>query len=183
MRQATLVVCGSSGLHYIASGQTKIKLPQPTRQILQSGDQFIIRKQTFQFDYAEVNTIYTTPMSPSVTGTPVKSAVTAPAQSKRRASHRLSLLPADKPFVPLSPMRRRASQLGPAGNTPRKSLASMAVPEMDDEADAEQEELMEGIVDVQQNENGDMMVLEVRQEKESPPVRTQQVRLHGSAEV
>lgn len=47
-----------------------------------------------------------------------------------------------------------------AGTTPKKSHLSRAV----EEEEQEEEEIMEGIVDVQQNEEGDLIILETRQE-------------------
>lgn len=53
-------------------------------------------------------------------------------------------------------MKRRQSSAGQNGSTPKRSHLSKA--EEDDE------EVMEGIVDVQQNEDGDLIILETREE-------------------
>lgn len=165
--QASLVVIGSNGLYFTPSGQSdKTKLDPPASQPLNTGDSFVIRKKLFKFEYPVSDIIQSEILSPSITGTPVRKAAT-PAKglstatltpTRRRASHRLSLVPAGKQFVSLSPMKRRQSNAGPAGNTPKRSHLSSRTEQEDEE-----EEIMDGIVDVQQSEDGEMIVLESRE--------------------
>ncbi|KAI9635977.1 uncharacterized protein MKK02DRAFT_27522 [Dioszegia hungarica] len=146
---------------------------EPTaRQSLASGDSFIIRKKLFRFEYPDAPTFSTSVLSPSILNTPVRGKGT-PAKPRvsntplrRRASHRLSLMPADKPFVPLSPMKRRQSNVGHGGSTPKRSHLSQPV-----EEEEEEDGNMEGIVDVQKNEDGDMIILETREETAETAVK------------
>jgi hypothetical protein len=163
-RQATLVVVGSAGLYYLPADSARIRLDASTRQPLSTGDGFIIRKKLFRFEAAAGKSPR---LSPTLLNTPVRSQNTpaktaASSPLRRRASHRLSLLPADKPFVPLSPMKRRQSGMGQSGRTPKKSHLSQSDAVEEDEED---EEVMEGIVDVQHNEEGDLVILETREER------------------
>lgn len=182
--QATLHVHGNNGLDHQPSGGQTTKYQPPSIIPLNEGDVFIIRKRHFRFEYAPAPvelasaSVFTPSVaSPISAASPAKAspakvypslssipALSSPAKAvRRRASHRLSLVPAGKDFVPLSPIKSRRHStlgLGPGATTHSTSEA----------AEAGMEEIVEGseedgsILEVVDGEDGETVYVEVTEE-------------------
>lgn len=116
----------------------------------------MIRKKVFRFEYAPQAS---TPQSIASVESPVRIPVNLPSPNKlirKKASHRLSLVPAGKQFVPRSPApSRRHSTFGvPNDDSEVKALSSE--PDINENAEDEAEEL----VDVVDGDEGDKVYLE-----------------------
>ena len=119
----------------------------------------MLRKKLFRFEYGPEETIE----SPSL-NTPTKapahdSTTESPAKPiRRRASHRLSLVPSGKEFAPHSPMKTRplSDVLGPS----KLSQAQTPVEEEEEEMNGPDEDL----VDVVEGDEGDRVYLEMKDE-------------------
>lgn len=113
------------------------------------------------------------PRSPAP-GTPVRRRPTVsfspvPNTIRKRASHRMSLVPADKIFHPCSPARnRRHSTLG-LGNMKMGSSKSQLGQEVVVE---EQEDADQSIIGVAEGEDGDKIYLEITEEVEEKDEET-----------
>jgi hypothetical protein len=157
---------------------------------LNEGDVFIIRKRHFRFEYAPapaelasasvLSPNVASPSSPTSAASPAKTspakvypslpsipALSSPAKAvRRRASHRLSLVPAGKDFVPLSPLKgRRHSTLGIQAGAPKDSTSDATAGTA-----VGMEEIIEGseedgsILDIVDGEDGETVYVEVTEE-------------------
>ncbi|WVW81504.1 hypothetical protein I302_103498 [Kwoniella bestiolae CBS 10118] len=172
---ATLHVKGTNGLLYTPSGQSPTAYKPPSEIPLNDKDVITIRKKPFRFEYGpSVDTPIS--FSPAVQLSSEMQAAPSPAKQpsfsspghqpiRRRASHRLSLVPEGKTFVPLSPIKnRRHSTLGLGGmGTPAKSASKSKLSEEVPQEQEEQEE--EPAVDVANGDEGDKVYLEMNEEK------------------
>ncbi|WRT63602.1 uncharacterized protein IL334_000525 [Kwoniella shivajii] len=173
--KAVLHVKGTNGLLHKANEGSPITYKPPTDISLSDGDIITIRKKPFRFEYGG-SSESPIPFSPAVQTTKLHAMAPSPAKQpasgspkghpiRRRASHRLSLVPEGKTFVPLSPIKnRRASSLGLGGmGTPAKlngkSKLSEEVPQEQDE------EIEESVLDIADGDEGDMVYLEVNEEE------------------
>ncbi|WOO80178.1 uncharacterized protein LOC62_03G003689 [Vanrija pseudolonga] len=163
---ACLIVHGSNGVvHTPAGGQQTNYIP-PNIIVLADGDTFAIRKKLFRFTYGDGGTQlgYSSPVAVRVMpASPAKASLGADSSStplRRRASHRLSIVPEGRRFKP-SPMKRRPSTLGLLGATPVPSALSTEV-----EAD---ELEFEELVDVAEGDEGDKLYLERKDEEPEEP--------------
>ena len=108
----------------------------------------MLRKKVFRFEY---------PAAATASASPVVEAKAAVNEPRRRASHRMSLVPAGKTFVPMSPVGgRRQSAVGGA--------SAKAVLE-------EEMEEGESVVDIVDGEEGDVVYLEVKENQVSVSLR------------
>lgn len=151
-----MIVHGPNGINYVPANGVPSKQIPPASLPLSNKDTFIIRKKLFRFEYTtqELTALESTP-SPAKTATPIR----------RRASHRLSLVPAGKEFIPLSPGGLRTP--AKIGKTPAKSNLGLETITGDDAP--------QGIV-VVEGEGGDRVYLEEKDVtcdaaayEESPP--------------
>ncbi|WWC85540.1 uncharacterized protein L201_000404 [Kwoniella dendrophila CBS 6074] len=180
---ATLHVRGTNGLLHTPSGSSATSYKPPAEITLSDNDVITIRKKPFRFQYGPAETVHNIPYSPAVHASAstetMPSLVKQPSFSspssqpvRRRASHRLSLVPEGKTFVPLSPMKnRRHSTLGlggmgtPAKSTGRSKLSEEIPREEEEEQEQEQAEIAEELVlDVANGDEGDKVYLEVNEE-------------------
>lgn len=108
-------------------------------------------------------------------GTPIRRRPTVsfspiPNTIRKRASHRMSLVPADKIFHPCSPARdRRHSTLG-FGDIKMKSSRSQLGQEV--MMEEEQEDIDQSVIEVAEGEDGDKIYLEVTEEVEEKDEET-----------
>lgn len=108
-------------------------------------------------------------------GTPIRRRPTVsfspiPNTIRKRASHRMSLVPADKIFHPCSPARnRRHSTLG-LGDIKTKSSKSQLGQEV--MMEEEQEDIDQSVIEIAEGEDGDKIYLEVTEEVEEKDEET-----------
>lgn len=101
---------------------------------------------------------------PTVSFSPIPNTI------RKRASHRMSLVPADKIFHPCSPARnRRHSTLG-LGDIKMKSSKSQLGQEV--MMEEEQEDIDQSVIEVAEGEDGDKIYLEVTEEVEEKDEET-----------
>ncbi|OCF36048.1 hypothetical protein I316_01920 [Kwoniella heveanensis BCC8398] len=181
--QATLNVLGTNGLHHTPAGGSSSGYKPPATIQLADKDLITIRKKPFRFEYGP-GPEPQVPFSPAPkssdysqgASSPVKRIPGSPAQGlRRRASHRLSLVPEGRTFVPLSPVKnRRHSTLG-LGNmrtpikTNSRSKLSKEIPN-----EQEEEESEEPVVDIANGEEGDKVYLETTEEDQAEEEETVQ---------
>ena len=111
--QATLHVHGGNGIKYTPNGSKTTDQKPPAILTLSSGDSFVLRKKLFRFEYGaeEALATYNTPTK-GACSTPL---VTPARSVRRRASHRLSLVPDGKTFEPQTPSsKNRRKSVGPS---------------------------------------------------------------------
>ncbi|WWD22333.1 hypothetical protein CI109_106824 [Kwoniella shandongensis] len=181
--QASLHVHGSNGLLHTPEGGSASSHKPPSIIPLSNKDTITIRKKPFRFEYGSSETTDAAIMSPAVhrsslhdyAPSPAKQMSPAPGSPagpsvRRRASHRLSLVPSGKTFVPLSPAKNRRHStlgLGGMGVTAKmgggKSKLSEEIHEEQSEIDQE-EEAEQSVVDVTDGDEGDVVYLEVTDE-------------------
>ncbi|WVR03397.1 hypothetical protein IAU60_000388 [Kwoniella sp. DSM 27419] len=175
--KATLDVRGTNGLLHTPLGGSSTTYKPPATISLTDGDTITIRKKPFRFEYGPGSELEA-PFSPAVTRealpevapSPMKASMPgSPGQPpvRRRASHRLSLVPEGRTFVPLSPMKnRRNSSIGAgSAGTPRKTPARSKMNEVvavEEEPEVEEEE--DCVVDIVQGDEGDVVYLESHEE-------------------
>lgn len=150
---------------YTPNNGKAVQIKPTTILQLDDKDTFSVRKKVFRFEYARseagpfVTASHEQPISPGVTA----SENSDEPPIRRRASHRLSLVPVGQSFQPLSPAKvRRQSNLpieGPhAGLPSRKSALSSLV-----FTDAgEEEDKTAPLVEVVEGEDGDVLYMEVQ---------------------
>lgn len=144
--QATLHVHGGNGIKFTPKGGKTTDQKPPAVLTLSSGDSFVLRKKLFRFEYGTEDSLatYSTPTKGSATplATPAKSV-------RRRASHRLSLVPNGKAFEPHTPSsKNRRKSVGPS------------------KLSQNQEELEQSEVGVVEAEEGYKVYMEQTQEEE-----------------
>lgn len=171
--QAFLHVHGSNGLHYTpATGSPALHKP-PAIIPLSNKDTFMIRKKVFRFEFGATDALATESMlSPAGINTAPLVIPESPVQrpAHRRVSHRLSLVPAGKNFVPMSPMK--ASRLSDpvtvsAGTTPRRAIGKSALcEEVEEEAELEDADGEGSVVNAVSGEEGDLVYLEMKDGEE-----------------
>ncbi|KAK8845388.1 hypothetical protein IAR55_006101 [Kwoniella newhampshirensis] len=181
--QANLRVHGSNGLLHTPQGGTATSYKPPATISLANKDIITIRKKPFRFEYGPLESSEADILSPAMrTSTlpdsaaspakPLSPATTSPAGQpvRRRASHRLSLVPAGKSFMPLSPAKnRRHSSLGLGGMgvtakmSSNKSKLSEEIQE-EEANDDNEEEVEQSVVGVTNGDEGDMVYLEMNEE-------------------
>ena len=164
--QAVIHVHGSNGIQYTACGGTSTHQTPPSVLSLSNKDTFMIRKKVFRFEYGVEDSPELAEHSPAAPGTPTK--VASPAPVRRRASHRLSLVPAGKDFMPHSPANsRRHSKIvmGSGGTDEDTEMVGRgdedAITKIEEEQEEEEEE---ELVDVVEGEEGDRVYLEVKED-------------------
>jgi hypothetical protein len=133
-----LHVHGANGVYVIPQNQSMVSYKPPAVIELSDKDQFMIRKKLFRFEYPSPSTALPSsplPASPKASPKNVK---------PRRASHRMSLVPAGKTFVPMSPAK--------------------GIQEESIEAEDGVVEEGQSVVDVVDGEEGDVVYMEVKEE-------------------
>ncbi|KAE8543058.1 hypothetical protein D1P53_000545 [Cryptococcus gattii VGV] len=178
--RASLHVHGKKGVIHVPEGRQPTAYEPPSVIPLAENDCIIIRKKLFRFNYGPMEDAGTAAefMSPApqsvppgspAPGTPVRRRPTVsfspiPNTIRKRASHRMSLVPADKIFHPCSPARnRRHSTLG-LGDIKMKSSKSQLGQEV--MMEEEQEDIDQSVIEVAEGEDGDKIYLEVTEEVE-----------------
>jgi len=133
----------------------------------------VIRKKVFRFEYGSAEEpIRNISLSPESRARALLSARSSPAQLpiRRRASHRLSLVPTGKTFVPSSPANGRRNSsigLGALGSSKVATGKSLLREELEEEhAGDEQDGNGIPLVDVVNGEEGDLVYLETKEEEE-----------------
>ncbi|WVQ94019.1 hypothetical protein IAU59_001097 [Kwoniella sp. CBS 9459] len=175
---ASLNVLGTNGLLHTPAGGSSSTYKPPATIELSDRDLITIRKKPFRFEYG-TGPEAQIPASPCPVSSsshqavvsPIKWAPGSPAQGlRRRASHRLSLVPEGKTFVPLSPAKnRRHSTLGlgemrtPA-KTASKSKLSEEIPQ--EQGEEEEEVAGEPVIDMANGEEGDKVYIEMTEEEQ-----------------
>ncbi|ORX33569.1 hypothetical protein BD324DRAFT_639344 [Kockovaella imperatae] len=153
--QASLHVHGGNGVHFAHDGDDLTVLKPPSVVPLSNGDTLIIRKKMFKFEYPSIDSVES--VAPD---SPLKTAIPFPSPAKpvrRRASHRLSLVPAGREFVPHSPAKAtRRNTLGAAVN----KGGSQPFPTMESTTPVAEEDEPEEVVDVVDGDEGDKVYLE-----------------------
>lgn len=179
IHQASLHVHGTHGLKHASQGGVLSTIKPPTIITLSDRDTFVVRKKLFRFEYGHEEIHIETPTTqtqPLPSDSPVKGpASPAPlaAPRRKRASHRMSLVPSGKSFEPLaSPMKNRRHSIIGLGEgpqvicTPRKSRLVNEITEELEEG-AEDEEV---IVEALDGEEGDVVYLEARENEDNQRV-------------
>ncbi|KJE05707.1 hypothetical protein I311_00432 [Cryptococcus gattii NT-10] len=173
--RASLHVHGKKGVIHVPEGGQSTAYEPPSVIPLAENDCIIIRKKLFRFNYGPMEDAGTAAefMSPApqsvqpgspAPDTPIRRRPTVsfspiPNTIRKRASHRMSLVPADKIFHPCSPARnRRHSTLG-LGDIKMKSSKSQLGQEVMTEE--EQEDIDQSVIEVAEGEDGDKIYLEV----------------------
>ncbi|OCF59896.1 hypothetical protein L486_02569 [Kwoniella mangroviensis CBS 10435] len=167
--KAILHVRGTNGLLHSPSGGTGTSYKPPFEIPLDDKDVITIRKKPFRFEYGP-SLETPVPFSPAIKLCSTFSADPSPSKQqliRRRASHRLSLVPEGKTFVPLSPIKnRRHSTLGLGGmGTPGKAAAKSKLSEEVPQEQEEEENAEESVLDVANGDEGDKIYLEVNEEE------------------
>ncbi|WWC97303.1 hypothetical protein V866_004182 [Kwoniella sp. B9012] len=167
--KAMLHVRGTNGLLHTPSGGTGTSYKPPFEIPLDDKDVITIRKKPFRFEYGP-SLETPVPFSPAVKLSSTTSVNPSPSKQqpiRRRASHRLSLVPEGKTFVPLSPIKnRRHSTLGLGGmGTPAKAAAKSKLSEEVPQEQEEEENAEESVLDVANGDEGDKIYLEVNEEE------------------
>ncbi|WWD06077.1 hypothetical protein V865_004162 [Kwoniella europaea PYCC6329] len=167
--KAMLHVRGTNGLLHTPSGRTGTSYKPPFEIPLDDKDVITIRKKPFRFEYGP-SLETPVPFSPAVKLSSTTQVFPSPSKQqpiRRRASHRLSLVPEGKTFVPLSPIKnRRHSTLGLGGmGTPAKAAAKSKLSEEVPQEQEEEENAEESVLDVANGDEGDKIYLEVNEEE------------------
>ncbi|OWZ56194.1 hypothetical protein J010_06094 [Cryptococcus neoformans] len=183
--QASLHVHGKKGVVHVPEGGQPTAYQPPSVIPLAENDCIIIRKKLFRFNYGPMEDAgaaaeFMSPVPQSIQpdspapDTPVRRRPTVsfspvPNTIRKRASHRMSLVPADKIFHPCSPARnRRHSTLG-LGNMKmgsNKSQLGQEVMMEEGEGDVDQ-----SVIGVAEGEDGDKIYLEIAEEVEEKEER------------
>ncbi|WVQ91375.1 hypothetical protein IAS59_005173 [Cryptococcus gattii] len=184
--RASLHVHGKKGVIHVPEGGQSTAYEPPSVIPLAENDCIIIRKKLFRFNYGSMEDAGTAaefmspapqsvqPSSPAP-DTPIRRRPTVsfspiPNTIRKRASHRMSLVPADKIFHPCSPARnRRHSTLG-LGDIKMKSSKSQLGQEV--MMEEEQEDIDQSVIEVAEGEDGDKIYLEVTEEVEEKDEET-----------
>ncbi|KIY35243.1 hypothetical protein I305_02149 [Cryptococcus gattii E566] len=184
--RASLHVHGKKGVIHVPEGGQSTAYEPPSVIPLAENDCIIIRKKLFRFNYGSMEDAGTAAefMSPApqsvqpgspAPDTPIRRRPTVsfspiPNTIRKRASHRMSLVPADKIFHPCSPARnRRHSTLG-LGDIKMKSSKSQLGQEV--MMEEEQEDIDQSVIEVAEGEDGDKIYLEVTEEVEEKDEET-----------
>ncbi|WVF66404.1 hypothetical protein IAT40_001144 [Kwoniella sp. CBS 6097] len=172
---AILNVLGTNGLLHTPSGGSSSTYKPPATIELSDRDLITIRKKPFRFEYG-AGPEPQIPFSPGpkssdysqAVPSPIKRVPGSPAQGlRRRASHRLSLVPEGKTFVPLSPAKNRRHSAVGLGDmrtpvkAPSKSKLSEEIPQEHEEEEAE-----EPVIDIANGDEGDKVYVEMTEEEE-----------------
>ncbi|RXK37645.1 hypothetical protein M231_05057 [Tremella mesenterica] len=179
--RATLNVLGSNGLYHTPAEGMSTHYQPPSVIELSDRDTFSIRKKVFRFEYPTPGLTEDIAglMSPIVKSSTLPPASPSPNKDwpsdatqpfHRRASHRMSLVPPGKTFVPFSPAKpsRRHSVLGlgdasSTGMMPGSGL-NHEIPQEADENEQMEDAPADLLVDVTEGEDGDVVYLEVKDE-------------------
>jgi hypothetical protein len=165
-------VHGLNGVDHAVEGGVHTRYNPPSIIPLNDNDTFIIRKRIFRFEYApptqELDLGILSPAiaasalpasPPKASPAKIYSALPSPGKTpvRRRASHRLSLVPAGKTFVPLSPAKnRRHSTLGLVAGLNNAVTNESPVENIQEEN--------ETVVDVLNGEDGETVYVEVTED-------------------
>lgn len=155
--QAFIHVHGGNGIRYTPAGASTTLYTPPAVLPLSDKDTFVIRKKVFRFEYAPQTT--DNHVSSAGVESPIRIPVNLPSPNKlirKKASHRLSLVPAGKQFVPRSPAPSRRHSTFGVPNDDSEVKALSVEPDIDENAEDEAEEL----VDVVDGDEGDKVYLE-----------------------
>ena len=135
-------------MYWLAQGDIEKQYKPPTILPISNKDSFMIRRKVFRFEYAQPEAGI--PGSPMAKSSP-KSTPKKAAAPPRRASHRMSLVPAGKTFVPMSPAREMVN-----GNGGKEDMT-------EDKLDQEVIDEGQSVVDMVDGEEGDVVYLEVKE--------------------
>ncbi|WWC57837.1 uncharacterized protein I303_100372 [Kwoniella dejecticola CBS 10117] len=168
--KAKVIVKGTNGLFHTPSGGSAGVHKPPAEIDLSDNDVITIRKKPFRFEYGPAKQQQpTVPFSPAVHDLESQPIPDSPSGSKprRRASHRLSLVPEGKTFVPLSPVKgRRQSTLGLGGlDTPAASRGNTKSKLSEQVIQEGAKDGEESNVDMANGDEGDKVYLEVNEEE------------------
>ncbi|WVQ76390.1 hypothetical protein IAR50_006056 [Cryptococcus sp. DSM 104548] len=169
--QATIHAKGGNGFIVTTQSGDKTICKPPTVYQLADNDSILLRKKQFVFNYGDAFVPEEMPMSPAVRpatpGSPAKVPSITFSPAKRRASYRMSLVPAGKNFVPfaLSPAKnRRHSTLGLGGMSEGVSGSKSKLgQEMHTEPDEDAEDTP---YEVTEGEEGDKIYIEAAEDDE-----------------
>ena len=193
--QASIHAHGSNGFHHTPASGSTVHYKPPSVIALSDKDTFTIRKKMFRFEYGLLDEVQpSTALSPVPFETPLPGLSVPSVDTntpgrrvsalRRRASHRMSLVPAGGTFVPLSPAQnRRRSTIGTGGlgasiRAPNGKSGLSAEMDVEEAVEEEVEEM--SVVDVVDGEEGDLVYLETK-DCEGTGRETQQVGLHKTS--
>ncbi|WVN87358.1 uncharacterized protein L203_102536 [Cryptococcus depauperatus CBS 7841] len=174
--KACVIVHGANGLWHTQEGGKQTNYKPPSKITLLNNDMITIRKKQFRFNYGSIETVLDPSlMSPApqpvlscsqAPSTPTKEPIPAIANSptvhsvRRRASHRMSLVPTDKKFSPFacSPAKdKRQSTLDPNGKD-REFKMSKLSQELQGETGEDGQQ--QPVIDVAEGDDGEKVYLE-----------------------